>query len=330
MYKTINFIGGGRNLAYDAVAGIMILVVIIFHFVLPYQGPHGFYDFFDFFMPWFFFKSGVFHKKETKLNKATLIKLFKRLFVPLLIFYVLSAMYYLIEYALHHQGLGQEIFFMLINPFDFMEIANSSLWFLVALFFCNILFIPLAKLPIKKLVLVTLVLIVISDISMYGVEKHWHLIFNTITALMYCSLGYLSKSIKLNKTQTALCFAAFLALFIFVPASMEARFNMMRHGSPEVSLVSNLLGIMSFNYIFSYCKFLQFKPLVYIGQNSMAYYLLHIPLIWIVKDHFLIKLGPDFHDIYSLLACLFFIPIIIQLSRKFHIEWIIGALKLKK
>lgn len=54
-----------RNSDIDAVAGLMICVMVLGHIdsSVPYLSP--FLHFFNFFMPWFYFKSGMYFREQS-------------------------------------------------------------------------------------------------------------------------------------------------------------------------------------------------------------------------------------------------------------------------
>lgn len=78
-----------RNSAIDWIAGLLILVAIFLHIDRWVGDIMGFWDkvgsIFGFFMPWFFFKSGMFYK-EVELKKND-YKIWKLLGVPFLFFF---------------------------------------------------------------------------------------------------------------------------------------------------------------------------------------------------------------------------------------------------
>ena len=112
------------------------MIVITLHSSLLSSEPFSLMHFFSFFMPWFFYKSGMFHKEDEKINLNVVIKNFKRLGIPWL-FMVLS--------------MGVLKFNSI--PFDksiitiaaYLYKVSPVKWFLEALLITNILLLVIPK-----------------------------------------------------------------------------------------------------------------------------------------------------------------------------------------
>lgn len=138
-----------RYSSLDALCGILIIHMIIGHvFEWSSLADSKFYAWQQrilfFFMPWFFFKSGMFYRER---NFQTNIEAsFRRLIVPLFCFTLLGMPHHWIK--LYLAGDTNTIHYLLSPLKSFIVIGNNvgnlPLWFLLALFgvtvICNYLF----------------------------------------------------------------------------------------------------------------------------------------------------------------------------------------------
>ncbi len=79
-----------RDSSLDAACGLFIVYMIVGHaFQWSFTTSDSFYKYSDYvlfmFMPWFFFKSGMFYKKQ-KSVKLVIHKCIKKLIVPYLVY----------------------------------------------------------------------------------------------------------------------------------------------------------------------------------------------------------------------------------------------------
>lgn len=137
-----------RNISYDVIAGILIIRMILGHYV-SYAGLKDsvLFDSLNllyFYMPWFFYKSGMFTKPVTDLmsQKKYVIKEFKRLIIPFVVFTIVglicSLSYDLITTpsVVGHNIIRQIGSFIQLGYIYW----SSHLWFLLALFVIKCLY----------------------------------------------------------------------------------------------------------------------------------------------------------------------------------------------
>lgn len=122
----------------DLASGIMILWLLFFHALYPSIGANitGEIPFLYFFMPWFFFKSGMFFKiKESKLEfKGNFKKLMLDGFIK---WSIIGYVAYILEHWLIYDDLTARLAFY--SPARSLMLGgciplNTALWFLPVLF----------------------------------------------------------------------------------------------------------------------------------------------------------------------------------------------------
>lgn len=189
-----------RNKAIDSVAGIMITYMVFTHICQHFGYEHSaiymtLEHIFYFFMPWFFFKAGMFFKFGD--NKTICYKGIKRLLFPFVKYSLIGHICYCL--LCYFNG---NIDWSVIFPYRsfLMEGSipgNLPLWFLLSLFLCRVIFNELQnrKVPIYLVaiisVLVALMLHKIDFIQPFYVANVW-------TGMFFMTMGYFVKKYNLS------------------------------------------------------------------------------------------------------------------------------------
>lgn len=139
-----------RNSWLDCIAGLLILRMILGHYV-SYVGLkdsllfHSL-DTLFFYMPWFFFKSGMFYRgfKGWEHWRTIFCKNLKALMLPYFVFSVLGILVGIIYYQVTKDGVLQPNFSSIVSNFVGMGCYywSSHLWFLLTLFVVKIITPP--------------------------------------------------------------------------------------------------------------------------------------------------------------------------------------------
>lgn len=133
-----------RDNTLDCACGILIIHMILGHiFQWPQLTTTHFYQWMNilyFFMPWFFFKAGIFYKK-TPVKKVFSTS-FHRLIVPFIALSLIGHAFLCISLVQEGGHTWQDF---LINPMKDILLLGSTtgnfpLWFLLSLFFTKILY----------------------------------------------------------------------------------------------------------------------------------------------------------------------------------------------
>ena len=125
-----------RHYYLDAVGGLLLIHMIIGHccqwsqtFELYQKWTYCL----DFFMPWFFFKAGMFFKQRP--FKVELHKNYRRLILPYIFFSIIGIFLFWLKLGIIKEFSAKS----LISPFKFILFegapqGNLALWFLLSLF----------------------------------------------------------------------------------------------------------------------------------------------------------------------------------------------------
>lgn len=132
-----------RKYYLDTVGGILLIHMIIGH-CCQWSETFPIYQKFtywlDFFMPWFFFKAGVFFKQRP--IKYELNKNFRRLIIPFIVFSIIGTILLWIKQCIRGElSLGS--FFSPIKGIIIQGATpgNLALWFLLSLYIVRLLFL---------------------------------------------------------------------------------------------------------------------------------------------------------------------------------------------
>lgn len=271
-----------RNKAVDFVAGIMITYMVFTHVCqhLDYdKSPlyvnmeHVFY----FFMPWFFFKAGMFfHMGE---SKEVFKKSFDRLIRPFILYSFIGHLCYLvvcyIKGSFHLSTLIPWHSLLMQGSIP----GNLPLWFLLSLFCCRIILNELIKRGISVSWIIVLSLLGAYYLHLINFEGPFYFA-NTLTGLFFMSLGY-----KCGPPRLLYVCILIYAISLAYPSFVGMRSNHLYYGFYLLWIIYSVCGILMANYIGSVVikhscakRVPIIKILNLIGEYSMEIYCIH----WIV------------------------------------------------
>lgn len=257
-------------------AGLLIIVMMMGH-VMQGAGVYGtqYYEplnWFFFFMPWFFFKAGMFHKLQS-VNKC-ITGGGKKLLRPFVIFTVLGYLgYQLIQIRIHghapFEGFQQDITELLKET---SMPGNKPLWFLVPLFVVKI--VATVFNDSQKKCLLLMVAIGIA----YAMQKfdftECLLIPTSLTGWFFYEMGRVYKAGTNNKSLVGLCAMVYLAALLTCLPIVDMRTNTAGRGEYLLWFPASLSGIILFNYVTSRLH-RDVKILTYVGRHAMDFYVWH-------------------------------------------------------
>ena len=181
----------------DAITALMLLNMMIVH-TFSWGGQKSADTFYApissvlfFFMPWFYFKSGIFVSRKRDL-KTWIVTDFKRLMVPYISFTIIGALcYYAVEVGINGNNLA-DIFLTPARRVKQVgsEIVSQHLWFLLSLFLTRLAY---RLLPDKVLPVATVASIVIG-----AALAHWNILLpfalsTVFPAFFFLMLGKYSR-----------------------------------------------------------------------------------------------------------------------------------------
>ena len=281
----------------DFSKGIGILLVVISHSVAAYARRTGnmaplHSDFekiiLSFFMPLFYFLSGLFVSHLIKKNLWTVIKTrFKRLMVP----YFIWGVIFLIFYGIYSRSIPlSRLMELPIRPI-------FVLWFVYTLFLCDITFYLFAYFTKNKLYigLVSIFMFILGEWMNIRFNLHIDSSFYPFTSglftnFIYVYLGYLFSNrllkIKLKKfTLFCMCVICFAGLYGLQTLSFTS--------ITGISIDRFLSGVLGILLIISISLWLgrrrhSFKLVKKLGVMSMEIYLIHKILVEVFSVFFVI------------------------------------------
>lgn len=244
-----------RNQAIDMLRGICMLCVMMGH---AGNVPGAIMKcLLPFYVPAFFFITGyIKHDLPQSGCSKRILKRFKRLIV-LYFFYNFLLLFFCV--IIHHMGIGKIVFalkgilysrFCLysdiqdINNIFFFTVANSPLWFLTALFMCEVVF----------------------ECTFYGVKDNRKAIFRSVvllgigllmerltillpwsidTAMTGAALmagGYFWKSIELKLSKKYVYYGLFLMYVVVMMINVNANMSVRYYGPYRVSIFLFSIG----------------------------------------------------------------------------------------
>ena len=265
----------------DVAKGVGILLVVFEHVLMAYTRRAGNSSIIHtlpvriivgFYMPLFFFLSGIFIKSVLKhsFKKAFNLK-FRRLMVPYFVWGIISVIFFAIY---THSSPVLRIIELPIRPI-------FVLWFVYTLFLISLLFYILEKFCGRnEIILISLVMYVIgkifsleNDVAIDSGEK---VIVGVLQYFVFVYLGYLMKEflIKMNK-KVVIVAAAFVSILLLIVL------NIIKFKEIYLSVFAGfLIAILGIVFVCMMCKLVTSFPVIerpfsYMGKASMQIYLIH-------------------------------------------------------
>lgn len=239
----------------DFLSGEMIIWMILYH-IFIFTGNkqslvcEDLYRIFFFFMPWFFFKSGMF-ARETPILRSFVFGL-NKLLVPYVLFSVFGYIAYAIQQIIINDITVES---MIAEPaitllYTGSVLGNLPLWFLLALFFDKVLWQVLIKNHLKNFHVALLSFVICFGGHLFGIKIPFYLWF-TFSGLFFYSMGEILKSFQFNQFVFVISLILYaIAIFIF-PNSVQMRSNSLEFGYYFLWPVTSLAAIIFWNN-FSY------------------------------------------------------------------------------
>lgn len=270
-----------RDNTIDSVAGVMIVYMVFTH-VCQHFGlaQSTLYLSLErvlyFFMPWFFFKAGMFFslKDDKEVVRASASRLLK----PFIIYSLLGHVVYVIVCAIKGNLALSVLFPIKQLVLNGSITGNLPLWFLLTLFVCRILLNLIGKTKgrVLALCLLSLVAAFLMRITNFN---HPYYLANTMTGLTFMCLGYIIK--KNYPPPVVFVSIAIYAVSFLYPSFVGMRSNTLYYGYYLAWILGSMAGIIVINRVASTGVF-EKMGLHFVGRHSMQIYCLHwIPLLLI-------------------------------------------------
>lgn len=281
----------------DICRGIAILFVMYAH-MLPSDSYR--YIFYAFHMPLFFFLSGIVFKEQFKSFWTLIIKSFKTILLPYLLFAILTYLFWFIKEPGTHNTLQafiyqlQGIFYG--NGNNGYLYFNVALWFLPCLFITKIIFAALTRISLSNKVLIGL--LVGCSLIGYLLSTYYNSVKlplgleTAFSAVVFFGAGFLVKKNKyiFEKVQNR---GIIYFIFGLVITIILATINYNIYGNQidmRMNRVNNyfLFYSAAFSGIFCWiaCSMIIGKNnlLEYIGRHTLVLFVWHYLLFAYLRD----------------------------------------------
>lgn len=289
----------------DLAKGLCILQIVILHCLQPLEKEMPVLEFVGYVpMPLFYFLSGLFFKDKERIN-LFLYKRINKILIPFIAWYLIS---YLILYlrnfifptASSNENEITDLFFG-------RQFFNNPLWFLLSLFWCNIIFRLIQEWCKNKAVQLS-VIIALTILGIFMSFKQYDNLFyfgTSLSCMPFFYLGYLigSKLLISNLDSRKYDFIIMCGGFIFITimAIIPVQIPLLHHhintfseGFPLIYYLFTAVFIVSVIFL---CKFIQKIPLInYLGRYSIIVLITHVLIIYIANG---ILSRLPFKDIYE-------------------------------
>lgn len=303
----------------DVGAGIMILWMIIYHAIsfslniqlLDYEGvidvnsvtgnmyvnvgkdghfipknPCVIFPYLNFFMPWFFYKSGQFFVKRKA--KELWIKDVKKLLIPFLIWSLIGYLLFLLLHVVSHTLTWKNSTIYMASAFlkSGSIPLNLPLWFLLTLFvvrfIANICLPDMESIRERwKLLIIFFVCYVVTIVINswhYRMLPEW--IANSASGLVFFTFGYGLKKYEQKKWLFFPCLLVYLICGYVGYPIVDMHSNSLLAGYYWAWIPVAICSIVAFNSVCSIvCEFLKFKILSWIGRHSMQIFVSHFLIL---------------------------------------------------
>lgn len=274
----------------DAISGLLIVQVVLLHILILTRCTENciykivFQQILVFYMPWFFFKNGLFYRERNM--KDAIQYVMRRLAKPYIVISVVSVAATILYYTCGSDLSGTfDIIARLKYIFWHGALAeNLPLYFLLSLGLVRIVIATIDKFCGKNGSSVTLVASVISLIVLH--QLHYRLpdcIINSFIGILFFSIGRLSSSLLTDNKIANIAAIIYLLTIIVIPSFVDFRTGHTVNGNFWIWVVISICGILSINKLFmAINKVFTLNWLSYIGRQSMAIYVIHFLLIFLL------------------------------------------------
>ena len=308
----------------DAAAGFLIIQIIIGHILqLCYKWDYMdlWIRIFCFYMPFWYFKSGMFAKTNMDY-KNCIRKGYEKLIVPFLAVTVIG---WLMNMPFDFLNSDKSIFEIVFRPWASLLYHGSmpsslTLWFLLSLFWVKILGQYVINTIPRSYTHIVALFVLLLGFGISFIYKYFPLQIATIfPGLFFYLMGYLSKDRieRLNIPSIVAFMLIFILICVFYDSVVEMRSNSLAKGNYFLWAVKNYMGLMVFLTILS--KMPRLRLLEYIGQNSMSYYIFHWLVLLFIRNIFKIiypGYTPELFISISVLCCFIILPLVNYFANK--------------
>lgn len=309
----------------DSISGIMIVYMISYH-ILQLSGYNVsnillMRPLLCIFMPWFFFKSGMFHKNYTL--RDVIKKNFKKLVIPFIVFSFIGYVIYCLN--LYVDGDTNWIRYTLSPIKEFILLGaiygNAPLWFLLSLYLVKCI----SCLTLRGNIVITLITMgfaIIIPIYIFPHINYPKFLGNVCIGYVFYSLGFYLKDKQFSIYVLLTSLVCYFTIFFLCYSNVDVNQSKLLDGNFFLWYIIAISGCVTINNIFYRYDILNNKYLKIIGKNSMQYYVIHWPLLMIISMLFKNHLDNNAYTAMLFVGCIISLPISSYLYNKFCNKYI--------
>jgi len=280
----------------DATKGIVIIGVLVAHIGLFYDIFPGLRIIFNVFvLTTFFFISGYLFNWDKYKNRWLIFikKRFAKLMIPVYIFAGIALIFQYLYYIYTNEVLGLR--FWTHDPITiFIHIFRvdlayyswfHSVWFLSALFICEMIFFILLHLVKSDKYRGLAVVLIAMPAFMFYYNQYTPLFFApALAGMVYYYLGFMTKKYNLVSRLTIPGVVSLFIVFLLACSTPHAitNFAQLKYDNIIQWYIGGIAGALficgSMFYIYKYK--IKSKTLEYLGKNSLLIMLINIPVIF--------------------------------------------------
>jgi fucose 4-O-acetylase-like acetyltransferase len=305
-----------RVLYLDNICGLLIIDMVFFvHIRMNADVTSGIIPFINrllcFFMPWFFYKSGMFYRDEDW--KQRIRKDFRSLLVPYFYFTLFGWIIFIFSSLMSGKSSPDYLLLQPLREIVFNEatVWNGALWFLPSLFAVKWLACVLYKRVNVALLMVTA--LVLASVMHFTDFNYPLYLGNIMLGLFFYSLGYLMKNAQFRAWALIPAIAVYVVSIVvpFITNYFDFRFNTVDESDNYfLVLAYSVSGIVVFNNLFK-CVFDRDIPVLSgIGRNSITVLCVHYPVIKLFTG-ILLRIHPFTPAQMWIVVSLLLIPVLI-------------------
>lgn len=239
---------------------------------------------FYWFMPWFFFKSGMYYKEMD--SKDLLLSSFYKLFVPYIAFNIIGIMTESIDYCIEGKLTFRypfaQVCYLLIYGYIH---ANNAMWFLLTLFLAKNVFNYLMRRKIDKrnILILNLALMLFVQLlrSIEGVAPflsipYW--LYSTNLALIFYTCGHLLREKQFGFGISVICGIVTVLIVMFDFSYISMNSNKVEYGHLITWVIGSFTAVILVNNISRYIPSRICELFAFPGRNSIVYLVCHVPI----------------------------------------------------
>lgn len=267
--------------------------------------PHALIPWLHFFMPWFFYKSGMFFRKQSA--KDLWQKDSKKLLKTFVIWSLIGYLIYILIGLVNHSLTLRACTYSTIRALFLRGyiVGNLPLWFLLTLFGVRMVankVLPdkedkYAWLKIASIVLGGYIVSYLAYRFNHRLLPYW--IANGAAGLTFFSLGYVMRDLETKWWLIVPCAVVYVLGCIFGFLIVDMWPNEVVTGNYLLWIPVAFCCIVTFNAV---CRWItsvvRVKPIEWVGQNAMTIYVVHILIVTLFIELILRRLNTTISSLW--------------------------------